>query len=388
MFRAISKPLAIAAVALSPVLQAGQSIAADLTYASGLPPTHPTNVAGIVPSIEKLKPEIDLTFIGGGQLFALSEALGGVGGGVSDLTLVLPVYHSSELPHAAIPFNLLLLTRNELAAAGATAETFFDDCQECMGDYSRSDAISLGNMAIGGYSLMCRDKIDSLADIKGRRVRVTGSLGRWAEHLGGVPVSMTSADMVESLQRGVLDCVMGFTAWYEAFPIADSIKGIYSYNIGATGAVSVVTANREAWDDLSDDERRKLWDTIPFMISASMIPGYIKQDIDARRKAAAAGVDIVDGAVEITPLWEAYKQSEIDSVNENARKLGVENPEAISTAYLKNYEKWLGLIEKAGLSDVHAGGLLFSDEELEASRQKFEDLLRREIYNRIDPATL
>jgi hypothetical protein len=124
------------------------------------------------------------------------------------------------------------------------------------------------------------------------------------------------------------------------------------------------------------------------MISASMIPGYIKQDIDARRKAAAAGVDIVDGAVEITPLWEAYKQSEIDSVNENARKLRVEKPEAISAAYLKNYEKWLGLIEEAGLSDVHAGGPLFSDEELEASRQKFEDLLRREIYDRIDPATL
>ena len=382
------KGLALLACSASLFLAVNLATAADLTYASGLPPSHPTNEAGIVPSIEKLKPEINMTFTGGGQLFKLSEALKSVGSGVSDLTLVLPAYHASELPHAAIPFNLLLLTRNELAAAGATADTFFNDCPECLKDYARSNALSLGNMAIGGYSLMCREKVNSLDDIKGKRIRVTGSLGRWAEYLGGVPVSMTSADMVESLQRGVLDCVMGFTAWYQAFPIADSIKGIYSYNIGATGAVSLVTVNRESWDNMTDEDKRKLWNTVPNMISSAMIPGYIKQDIQARRKAKEAGVAMVDGASEVTPLWDGYKQSEIDTVNANAKKLGVENAPAITSAYLANYAKWLTLIEDAGLSEMHAGGPLFSDEELEAARKKFEDLLHKEIYDKIDPTSL
>jgi len=388
MSNKVSKSIAVALLSATAIVAAGAANAADLTYASGLPPTHPTNEAGIVPSIEKMKPEINMTFLGGGQLFKLSEALNSVGSGVADMTLVLPVYAASELPHAAMPFNLLLLTRNELAAAGASADTFFNDCPQCMEDYAKANTISLGNMAIGGYSLMCREKIAKLDDIKGKRVRVTGSLGRWAEHLGGSPVSMTSADMVESLQRGVLDCVMGFTAWYSAFPIADSIKGIYSYNIGATGAVGIVTANRDSWDGLNAAEKRKLWNTIPYIISSAMLPGYIKQDIEARRKAKDAGVAIVDGAAEISPIWEEYKQSEIDSVNANAKTLGVENPDVVSNAYLKNYEKWLEIIDRAGLSEFHAGGPFFTDAELETAREKFEDLLHREIYDKIDPTKL
>jgi len=385
MQRNISKVIALAMAAS---ISAGSASSADLTYASGLPAGHPMNESGIEPLIGKLAPGIDLELISGGQLFKLGEALHSVGSGITDMTMVLPAYHPSELPHAALPFNLLLLTRNELAAAGATAETFYKDCPKCMEDYAKANTISLGNISIGGYSLMCRDEFETIADLKGKRVRVTGSLGRWAQYLGGVPVSMTSTEMVESLQRGVLDCVMGFTAWYKTYAIADSIKSIYNYNIGATGSVGIVTANLDSWNGLSDGDKHKLWDSMPFVISSAMVPGYIGKDINARKLAVSNGIEIVDGAAEMTPIWNEYKVSELAQVNDNAAKLGVENPSEISDAYLANYAKWLKLVDEAGLSEIHAGGDLLEADALEAARVTFEKLLKDNIYDLVDPTKL
>ena len=388
MPRKLPTVMAAAMTASLSVFAAGSALSADLMYASGLPAGHPMNANGIAPLVDHLAPELDLELISGGQLFKLKEALHSVGAGIADMSMVLPAYHPSELPHAGLPFNLLLLTRNELAAAGATAETFYKDCPKCMEDYARSNTISLGNISIGGYSLMCRDEFKTVSDIKGKRVRVTGSLGRWAQHLGGVPVSMTATEMVESLQRGVLDCVMGFTAWYKTYAIQDSIKSIYNYNIGATGSVGIVTANLDSWNGLSDEKKHTLWDSMPFVISSAMVPGYIAQDIAARKLAVSNGIEIVDGAGEITPIWEEYKGSELTQVNENASKLGVENPEEIADAYLKNYAKWVGLINEAGLSEIHAGGDLLEADALEAARVVFEKLLKEHVYDQVDPTKL
>lgn len=388
MERRIAVATALACGLGASLVAAAPAGATDLTYASALPTTHPVHIAGLVPLAERLKPEIDLQIIPGGQLFGLGDGLQSVGNGIADMTITQPAYHPSELPRPAILFNLLLLTSNELAAAGATAETLYLDCPQCLEDYKRSNTLSLANIAIGGYSLMCRDDVDEIADIAGKRVRTSGSLGRWAEHLGGVPVSMTSAEMVESLQRGVLDCVMGFTAWLKAYGIEDSIKSIYFYDIGSTGAVSYVTINLDTWNGLSPEERQRLWDAMPGMIAGSMVQGYIKQDIEARELATEVGIRQIDGEAEITAIWEDYKASEVESVNANAATLGVSDAKDIAQIYLENYEKWVTIIDEAGLSEVSAGDALLTEEQLKAAQDAFEALLVREVYAKVDPSSL
>lgn len=94
----------------------------------------------------------------------------------------------------------------------------------------------------------CKGAIGGLADLKGRKVRVQGtSQGDFIEGAGGIPVTIPFAEVVPSLQRGVVDCgitgtMPGYLArWYE---VADHVFELpVGYTITFT-AISLNTWNR------------------------------------------------------------------------------------------------------------------------------------------------
>ena len=379
---------ALATALLCTSATAYQAAAADLTFGSPLPPGHILEKHGLQPAFDSIRDKVDIEIISGAQLFSVNEALPSVGGGIADMTSVVPVYSASTLPHAAIPFNMLMLVSNELAAAGAAAELYALDCPACMKDYKDAGAVFLANYAIGGYSLLCNSVVDSTEAIEGKRIRAVGSMARWAETLGGTPVSMTVGDMVEGIQRGQVDCIMGFTSWYESYPFGGSVESIYNYNIGVTGAVGLVVMNSGAWSDLSSEQRQALWNAMPQAIAGAMIPGYIAQDISVRKNAEEAGIQFFDGEDAVRPIWEGYRTDEMKAVIGGAEQLGAQNPQQIADRYLELYEKWLGLIEEAGLAEVRAGGEMLSDEQLAEAEKTYADLLNEHVYSKVDPESL
>ncbi|HUZ34053.1 MAG TPA: C4-dicarboxylate TRAP transporter substrate-binding protein [Xanthobacteraceae bacterium] len=65
----------------------------------------------------------------------------------------------------------------------------------------------IGFRPLEKYGLICNKPIKSIADLKGKRIRTYGFAYPALVHaLGGTPVSMTSSDGYEALQRGILDC--------------------------------------------------------------------------------------------------------------------------------------------------------------------------------------
>ena len=55
--------------------------------------------------------------------------------------------------------------------------------------------------------MICTKPIKSIADFKGKRIRTYGfAYPALVQALGGTPVSMSSSDGYEALQRGILDC--------------------------------------------------------------------------------------------------------------------------------------------------------------------------------------
>lgn len=108
-------------------------------------------------------------------------------------------------------------------------------------------------LAMFSYSaqvLYCRNKFDSLADIKGRKVRVSGAAqANFVEALGGSGINVNFGEVQQALERGVVDCAItgaysGYNAkWYEGSKFISSI----AVNWGAQAMV----ANVEAWNKLS-----------------------------------------------------------------------------------------------------------------------------------------
>ena len=80
----------------------------------------------------------------------------------------------------------------------------------------------LGIAINAGQVLFCNSELKGLADVKGKKVRITSrTQADFVEALGGSSVNMAFAEVVPALQTGVLDCAItgslpGFNGkWYE-----------------------------------------------------------------------------------------------------------------------------------------------------------------------------
>jgi TRAP-type mannitol/chloroaromatic compound transport system substrate-binding protein len=102
--------------------------------------------------------------------------------------------------------------------------------------------------------LYCRDPVASLADLKGRRIRVHATvLAKLVEQIGGIAVSIPYAEVYTSLQRGVADCAAtsstggNLAKWFEVS------KHLVTLPLG--WAISAHVANKRFWDNLEPGAR-------------------------------------------------------------------------------------------------------------------------------------
>ena len=357
------------------------------TYGQWLPPKHNINLKALKPMIEELGKDVPWKLVTGGQLFSAKSSLKSIGNGTAEAGLIVPSYTRTNLKHAYIIADMLMLGKSELVMNAAGLNTLFFDCPECLGDYAKAGTVYLSGYGVGGYSLLCRQDVKSFKDAKGLKLRTTGALGRWARAIGGTPISMTMGDVPEAIKRGQIDCIVGPIAWLKSYPIEDSVKSIYNYSLGSYSTVGLVVMNRKAWDAYSDAQKRKMWRVQPGAIARGMIAGYLGDDLTSRAMAKKLGIPITPAGPDVGPLWEKHKKNEVATVLKNAKKLGVKNPEKIVNAMIKNIDKWTKIIAASGLSDTIAQAGLDKD-ALGPATEMYRKLLVEHIYSKIDPLKL
>ncbi len=98
--------------------------------------------------------------------------------------------------------------------------------------------------------LYCRPEFKGLADLKGRKVRVSGaSQADFIEYFGGSGVAMPFGDVQQALQNGVIDCAItgtlgGYKAkWFEG--------ARYLYPLGINWASSISAVNLKSWNGMA-----------------------------------------------------------------------------------------------------------------------------------------
>jgi TRAP-type C4-dicarboxylate transport system substrate-binding protein len=94
--------------------------------------------------------------------------------------------------------------------------------------------------------IYCKEPINSLADLKGRKVRVQGaSQGDLVEALGGTSVTIAFAEVVPSLERGVVNC--GITGTMPAYKGGwhEVVDYVFELPLGFT--ITFMAANLDAW---------------------------------------------------------------------------------------------------------------------------------------------
>ncbi|QKJ23639.1 TRAP transporter substrate-binding protein [Poseidonibacter lekithochrous] len=120
------------------------------------------------------------------------------------------------------------------------------------------NAILLGVTPYPAQILFCNEKIDSLSDLKGKKVRAgSWTTAEYLDGLGATGVTPPFSEIASALQRGVLDCAIG--GGLSGYSSGWGNISKYLYPIPVGGWAYVLTAmNMETWNKFSKEEQEKL----------------------------------------------------------------------------------------------------------------------------------
>jgi TRAP-type C4-dicarboxylate transport system, periplasmic component len=160
-----------------------------------------------------------------------------------------------------------------------------------LAEYERMGVFPILQHGLTPSHLMCTRQVGSSADLAGLRIRSFGAyLPVALEALGAVPVSMSTADMYEGLQRGTVDCVSVSYATAAAFRLQEVARFWTDINLGASSGPVFYTT----WDNYRNggwsDEFRAIVDSAAATAMETEIAMLADDDQAALEAAIAVGV--------------------------------------------------------------------------------------------------
>ena len=313
------------------------------------------------------------------SLLNLKETPPGVRDGIADMGFVLPPYYPAEYAENNLPANLSMLSTTGrqvespgAAMAGATSEYTYFHCPECLAEYAEQNQIYLGTGASPTYINLCTTPLRSLADLKGKKYRSgAANFGRWAEHFGGIKVSIPGNDIYEAMDQGVIDCAMLSATELTNLSLFDLTKFVVRRIPGGVfSGVATINVNRDSWQDLTTAER-KVFLQGAARINADLTWKYYsdaKKNIDA---SPAKGIEVIEPGPEIMKASGEFVKGDVKIIAAQFTKdYGLKNVDPKIAKITELIEKWKGLT--ADIAD-----------DPEALTKLYWD----EIFSKIDPAT-
>lgn len=266
---------------------------------------------------EETSGKLDISLHLGGTLqISSTDITQAVGDGLIDLGADL--FFSGNVPIARV-LNLPMLIDNdeEWDRAYKVMEPYLKK------GFSKQGATYLASYRYPAQTLFTTFKIQSLADIKGHKIRVTSpEQGAFISAFDGTPITLPGSEVPTSLERGVIDGVVtasagGAKGWH------DLLKYNYRLQVNYPNSAIIVNADTyEALDDATRDTFTKIVETeAPKITKNFSADEKVQQDkqADAGMKIVAAQPeDIIAARKKMADFWEGW-----------AEKAGPEHVEAL-----------------------------------------------------------
>ena len=238
----------------APASRCGETF--EWSIATSWPPKYP----GLGIAVNNLAQRIEsasggrlkLKVYAAGELVPAFEAFDAASRGTVEMGHDAAYYHKGKVPAAqfmtAIPFGMTFMEMN--------AWLYYGDGLKLWRElYEPFNLVPFpcGNTGVqmGGWF---NKEINSIADLKGLKMRIPGLGGEFLRRAGGTPVTLSASEIFTSLQTGAIDA----TEWVG--PYNDTTLGLhtvarYYYYPGWQEPAPALQAyvNRQAWDSLPPD---------------------------------------------------------------------------------------------------------------------------------------
>lgn len=305
----------------------GGAEALEITAATYIPPSYDDLYGGFETFMDEAEGASDgqLTFdwYDSGTLLEADQLVPGLTQGVADLIFTTSSYISSTYPILGVyelPFMLDdFEAQREALAFDGELRAFLNE------QLAEQNLMSIGTMPTTFQWLWTADKqVTSPEDIKGLRIRVAGPLeGRTVEALGGSPVTMSSAEVYEALERGTID---GLISYIGTIP-GRSLQEVLKYGAAAPfGAYSVDAYVRADWfQGLPEAHQEAL--------------------LEAGRVYSEKGTE------EMAQIHEDEYRAAIETDGVEITELDADQVAAFEAAVAKTYDEWKATVKDEATAD-------------------------------------
>jgi len=372
----LTKTLAL--MAASAVLAATPALAEKrVTISSWTSPNHATS-RGHATFAEMTEAEFpdafDFKLFTAGVLLGPKPTLSGLRDGIADIGLLALTYFSAEMPYAQLVGDFALLGEDHYAMAGATSEFVMLHCQPCKDEFARNGMVALSGISTAPYVLLTTNPIVDIADMKGVKIRTGGSVwDRWATRLGAQPVNVPSSEMYDTMSHRVVTAAVQPIGALKGHSLIEVAKHLTALPLGTYHTGSIFAASPKFWASLSQEEREQFAANIPEAVAQTEVY-YETDDLDVLEEAADMGLTVHEPSPEFLQDLVDFRVADLEEIARISREeRGIENPEELIATYRGLIEKWHGLVEP-----LHP---------IRENPQPYADLLRQEIYSKIDLAT-
>ncbi len=194
--------------------------------------------------------------------------------------------------------------------------------------------------AQGPGILHARKPVTKMEDLKGMKIRTSGSNARFISQLGGIPVAMPMPDAYDALSKGVADGILVGYEGLEGWKLGEVIQyTTENYDTSYT-AVFAVVMNKNKWNSIPPDAQKVIEQINQEWIEKQ---GKTWDAIDASGKAFSLkrGNKVIKLSEEESKKWVAKAQPLFEDYVKNTKAKGLPGEEVLKFAqdYLKANRK-------------------------------------------------
>jgi len=228
----------------------GQVKPVDLFYSNVFPAPHKVCVLSVEwgKEIEKrTNGRVKVTMYPGSTLTPSDKCYDGVVKGLSHLGLSVFSYTSGKFPLTEV-IDLPLGYRS-----GGAGTILINEYYSKFKPKEMDEVKVMYLHATAPALVHTKKPVQKLEDLKGMRIRATGSVARIVGALGATPVAMPMPDTYDALSRGVVEGVVCPFEALEGWRLGEVVKFTTQNFVAANSLAMFVVMNKETWNSLSPE---------------------------------------------------------------------------------------------------------------------------------------
>jgi len=321
------------AISLLLTATSGPVCAVDLTYSTFFPATHAhakLAQAWCDEVAKRTNGQVKVNLFPGGTLTPADQCYDGVVKGISDIGFAVLSYVKGRFWLTEV-IDLPLGIKNG-AQATHMANAYYDKFKP-----KELDDVKVLYLHCHGPGILhtCKKPVEKLEDLKGMKIRTTGTAAKIAAALGATPVAMPQPETYDALQKGVAEGVLGPIEILKGWKFWEVTK-YTTLNYGSDYTITFFhVMNKKKWDALPKDVQKTI-DQIDKEWIEKTAKTWVDIDVEGKKFAEEKGHKFIPLSKEEDARWAGLTKPILAEYVKTTKEKGLPGEEA-----LKFCQEWL-----------------------------------------------